>query len=461
MRYGYIPAPETIYRNIYKLLPGTLLSLSGRDRELPAPVAYWSARQAAEAGLTDPFTGTDAEACDYLDNVLRRAITQQMVSDVPLGAFLSGGVDSSTVVALMQAQSAKPVRTFTIGFAEADYNEAPFSRAVAQYLRTDHTELYVTPTEAQAVIPRLPAIYDEPFADASQIPTFLVSQLAARHVTVSLSGDGGDELFAGYGWYRRASRIWNKVGWAPPRARRMFARTLEGIPVAGWDGLFAGLRPLIPRGWRRDLNGDRVHKFAELIGRVTNVESVHEGLVSSRWSLGKPVLGATTVFNAEDKEDDWNQATDPIQRLMYRDLLRYLPDNILTKVDRASMGVSLESRAPFLDHRVVEFAWRVPFAKISRGGQGKWLLRQLLYRYLPAPLIDRPKKGFCVPIDSWLRGPLHDWAADLLSEERLRRQGFFDPQLVEQKWREHKSGRRNWQQHLWSTLMFQVWLESQ
>lgn len=462
LRYGYLPAPASIYRGISKLPPGMTLTVQVTEPAgASGPAPYWSAPEIAKVGHHSAAAESDAETIDRLDNLLREAVGQQMVADVPLGAFLSGGIDSSTVVALMQALSPRPVKTFTIGFHEARFNEAEYARQVAHHLGTDHTELYVTPAEAMAVIPRLPALYDEPFADPSQIPTFLVSQLARQQVTVSLSGDGGDELFAGYAWYFRAIRIWNRLRWVPSPVRRVVARALACVSPGGWDRAFDCFRSLVPARLARQATGDRVHKFGELIAKVRGPESVYECLVSA-W-IDPPLVGTdgAQALGRPGSEHADGMAGDPLPRLMVRDMTRYLPDNILTKVDRASMGVGLESRAPLLDHRVVEFAWRLPRHMKVRHGKGKWALRQVLSRYVPPALVERPKMGFCVPIDSWLRGPLREWAEELLEEGRLRRQGYFDPGTVRQKWQEHTTGCRNWQHHLWSVLMFQGWLESQ
>jgi asparagine synthase (glutamine-hydrolysing) len=456
MRLGYIPAPQSIYRGVFKLPPGTLLTLSA-DAPAAKPVPYWSARTAILDGLANPSILPNEEAVERLDAELRRTVREQMVADVPLGAFLSGGTDSSTVVGVMQSLSPRPVKTFTIGFREAEYDEAAHARAVAQHLGTEHTELYVTAAEARALVPDLPRMWDEPFGDPSQVPTYLVSRLAAQHVTVSLSGDGGDELFAGYRWYHRSNRLWNRLRWTPPVARHAVAAALTRVPARSWDRVLRRLTPMVPAGMRRDWTGDRVHKFADLIGGVRNVEQVYDSLTSTRWAVrGGVVLGAGEA--ADRRESD---VPDSIHRLMLRDLVGYLPDNILAKVDRASMAASLESRAPLLDHRIAEFACRVPLAQKVRDGRGKWLLRQVLHRYVPESLVGRPKMGFEVPTDHWLRGPLREWASDLLSPARLRRDGYLDAGLIRRKLNEHVSGERNWRHHLWRAVMFQTWLDAQ
>lgn len=459
MRHNSIPAPYSIYQGISKLLPGTLLTVSQQDRD-GRPVHYWDARQVVADGLAQPFMGSPDEAVDELDRLLRQAVAQQMMADVPLGAFLSGGVDSSTVVAMMQAQSSRPVRTFSIGFHEAGYNEAEHARAVAAHLGSDHTELYVTAQQALDVIPRLSSLYCEPFADSSQIPTFLVSQLARRHVTVSLSGDGGDELFGGYNRYVLGRQLWSKLSHLPAGLRAMLARLILFLPSHTWSRVLGPVQSLLPLGLSQANVGDKLHKGAAVMAAQTSAELYR--LLVSHWD--KPdelVVGGgepstvLTDLSLQPKTDNF------VHQMMALDLVSYLPDDILTKVDRAAMGVSLETRVPMLDHRVVEFAWRLPLSYKLRDGVGKWPLRQVLYKYVPRELIERPKMGFGVPIDSWLRGPLREWAEDLLSEERLRREGYFNPAPIRQKWIEHLSGKRNWQYHLWDVLMFQAWLAEQ
>jgi asparagine synthase (glutamine-hydrolysing) len=361
----------------------------------------------------------------------------------------------------MQAQSTRPVKTFTIGFHEDGYDEAAHAREVARHLGTEHTELYVTPEEAMAVIPELPALYDEPFADSSQIPTTLVSRLARESVTVSLSGDGGDELFGGYARYFQADRLWYRIGRFPRAVRATVSGTLGAISPGGWDRILGLVRPVLPRRLGRYACGERVYKLAELLVDAGHEEAVYQCL-SSKWGrAARLVRGATEPHPVITDRRTRADLGDSVGRMMYIDLIRYLPDDILTKVDRASMGIGLESRAPFLDHRVVEFAWRVPMALKFRQGQGKWLLRQVLRRYVPPALIERPKMGFCVPIGAWLRGPLKEWAGALLDGGRLHDEGFFDPRPIRRKWLEHLSGIHDWQHHLWDVLMFQAWFESQ
>ncbi len=457
LRYQYIPAPYTIYEGISKLSPGTRLTIDEAGN-VSGPVRYWSAKEAAERGVTNPLGGSDIEAVDELDDLLRDSVRMRMVADVPLGAFLSGGIDSSAVVATMQSQSDRPVRTFSIGFYEEEYSEAEHAKAVARHLGTEHTELYVTPEEAMLVIPKLPTLYDEPFSDPSQIPTYLVSQLARRHVTVSLSGDGGDELFAGYNRYFWVESIWGKVGWMPLGLRSTLAEALTAVSPQGWDRAFKKLGPVLPTKARQRIPGDKLYKLAEVL-TVKNPEAMYLNLVSLWKRPDSVVIGGSEPPVTLTDPSRWADLPDLTQRMMYLDTVTYLPDDILVKVDRASMGVSLEGRVPFLDHRLVEFAWRVPLGMKIKDGKSKWLLRQVLNQYVPNKLIERPKMGFGVPIDAWLRKPLREWAEALLDERRLRREGFFDPRPIREKWAEHLSGKRNWQYPLWDVLMFQAWLE--
>ena len=457
LRHDYIPAPHSIYKGVYKLLPGTLLTIRGFGSDA-SPKPYWSAKGAAEDGLSTPFVGTDAEAVDQLDTLLNDAVSMRMEADVPLGAFLSGGIDSSLIVAIMQANSDRPVKTFTIGFENSDFNEAESAKAVAKHLGTDHTELYVTPEEAMAVIPRLPSLYDEPFADSSQIPTFLVSQLARRKVTVSLSGDGGDELFGGYNTYLWGRSVQKNIGWMPRPLKAALAKSLNPLSRLDWNALLGGSPSVLPQSLRKkDLN-KVLQKLAGIL-KVNQREALYWVLCSYWMDPASVVVGAKEPLTPLTDPTKWAQIKEFMHVMMYLDTIMYLPDDILVKVDRASMGVSLESRVPLLDHRVVEFAWRLPLAMKVKGNTGKRPLRQLLHRYVPKHLVERPKQGFGVPVHEWLRGPMRPWAEELLDESRLNNEGYLSPAPIRQKWSEHVSGRRNWQAQMWGVLMFQSWLE--
>jgi asparagine synthase (glutamine-hydrolysing) len=461
LRHNCVPGPLSIYHGIAKLPPAHYLTVSVDSAPATQPRAYWSLREAAEAGHRHPVNGKDEkQATDELDTLLRDAVRIRTVADVPVGVFLSGGIDSSTIVALMQAQSMRPVKSFSIGFEEEGYNEAQHAKVVAKHLGTDHTELYVTPEEAMSVIPTLPGIYDEPFADSSQIPTILVSKLARKDVTVSLSGDGGDELFCGYVRYFWGRRIWNKIGGVPTGLRSAASSALTALSTDSWDRMMGGVSRLLPRSNLGEVTGDRIHKLAEVLS-VPSADVLYEGLISHWPDPDSIVHGAREPQTGPAGGDHADALKDFTARMMYRDALTYLPDDILVKVDRASMSVSLEARVPLLDHRVVEYAWRVPLSMKIRNDQGKWLLRQVLYRYVPRELIERPKMGFGVPIDSWLRGPLRDWAENLLGERKLHEGGYFDAKAIRKKWAEHLSGARNWQYWLWDVLMFQAWLDEQ
>ncbi len=462
LRLHYVPAPYSIYQGMHKLPPGTFLRLPWEEMtpgECPAPIPYWSARKVVEEEHRAPFAGSTAQALEELDWLLKDAIKQQMVADVPLGALLSGGIDSSTVVALMQAQSSRPIKTFTIGFHEDAFNEAVHAQAVARHLGTDHTELYVTAADALGVIPRLPALYDEPFADASQIPTFLVCQLARSQVTVALTGDAGDELFGGYPIYVRTQEIWDLVHLLPAWCRRVAGKFLTLLPAAFWDRLLTLLEPGLPRRLRLQPYSEKIYRLAEYLSTSSPEEIYYRQI--SQWhqplEVAREAVEYPTIITDRSR---LAALPDLMPRLMYFDLGLYLPDDILVKVDRAAMGVSLETRVPLLDHRVVEFAWRLPLSLKIRNKQGKWLLRELLCRYVPRELVERPKMGFAVPIAEWLTGPLRDWAENLLDRQRLQQDGFFYPEPIRGKWQEHLAGSPRWHQHLWNILMFQAWLES-
>lgn len=458
LRHNYIPAPYSIYRGVSKVDPGTLVRFPSGGAK-PIVESYWSAREVAVAGQEEPWRGSDAEAVAELERLISQSVGLQLEADVPVGAFLSGGIDSSLVVALAQTRSNRPVRTFSIGFEEEGYNEAQHANAVARHLATDHTELYVSSAEAMAVIPRLPQIYDEPFADSSQIPTFLVSQLARKHVTVSLSGDGGDELFAGYTRYLMGDKLWRVISVLPGFSRGILAAGLTSLSPGSWNRIAKPLLALAPKRLRYANMGDKLYKLAGMLHASPG--ETYRDLVS-HWNVpSSVVLGAREPPTRLTLTDGQPTFKSFVERGAWLDLVSYLPDDILVKVDRAAMAVSLESRIPLLDHRIIEFAWRLPLNMKMRDGEAKWLLRQVLYRHVPKTLLNRPKMGFGIPLDSWLRGPLRDWAEALLDELRLTREGYFDPAPIRKKWTEHLSGERNWHYWLWDVLMFQAWLECQ
>src|SRR5664279_1865243 len=449
MRLNYITAPHTIYEGVHKLEPGTVLTVPWGGE--PKYERFWDARQVAHAGLANPNHGSDRELTDELEALLTDAVRRRMIADVPLGAFLSGGIDSSTVVALMKAADAGPVKTFTIGFDIAGFDEAPHAAAVARHLGTDHTELTVTAQQALDIIPQLPEWYDEPFADSSQIPTYLVSAMTRKHVKVALSGDGGDELFAGYNRYQLTQRSWRGLSLLPRAARCAMAAALTSVSPDRWSRLLAFLPSRVPAQI-----GDKLHKAASVLA-LPDGDAVYRRLIT-HWEPNEVMPGTP-----EPKGIIWDaslaaEIPSLLDRMQLLDLVTYLPDDILTKVDRASMAVALEARVPLLDHRVVEFAWRLPRAAKIRGGVSKWLLRQVLYRHVPPALIERPKMGFSIPLGDWLRGPLRDWAESLLSESRLREAGLLDAQRVRQCWQDHLGG-HNREYQLWNVLMLEAWRE--
>jgi len=455
LHYGYVAAPRSIHANISKLLPAHWVRID-EGGHTEGPQAYWSAADVTARPYGGTITGTEREMSDELERLIRQAISGQMISDVPLGAFLSGGVDSSTIVALMQAQSTRPVQTFTIGFHEAEFNEARHAAEVAVHLGTDHTELYVTAREAIEVIPQLAGIYDEPFADSSQIPTILVSRLARRKVTVSLSGDGGDELFAGYGRYANADSLWRRLDRLPLQLRRGLASALRGIGPATLNRIGSVLDPFLSLPMRSGLFADRAYKAADVL-TMPSVAAVHERLVA-RWPEPSAVLRQGASLPQHHRAL-YALHENKIEAMMATDLVTWLPDDVLAKLDRASMSVSLESRIPLLDHRVVEFAWKLPLSARIGGGTSKRLLRRVLERHVPRHLFERPKMGFSMPVGEWLRGPLRAWAEPLLAEVRLSGDGIFDPVPVRQAWRQHLEGRRDLHLPLWTILMFQTWMD--
>ena len=508
MRFTYVPAPYSIYQNIFKLEPGCMLSIDtdfstnsigNINPALPqvgklfeavhAPTAssaplrppavqgglrmhrWWSLASVVEAGAQNQISSED-EALETLEQRLKDSVRMQSLADVPLGAFLSGGVDSSCIVALMNAQASSPVKTFTVGFEEAGFDETPYARAVAKHLGTAHNELFVSAIEAQGVISDLPAMYDEPFADSSQIPTYLVCKAARQQVTVAISGDAGDELFGGYNRYFWGPRIWDRLAWMPYPARQVLGAAIQAVPTAGWDFLSRPVNALLPASKNFVRVGDRFHKLAARLGGVQNLDELYNSLVSEWQDPAQLVKGAGSENDGEIDcnlrepasmlSDPWPAAgAEQFQlRMMYRDTMTYLPDDILCKVDRAAMATSLETRVPFLDHRVAELAWRLPLNMKIRNGQGKWALRQILYKYVPKELIDRPKAGFSIPIGQWLRGPFKDWAEAMLDEKRLEVEGYFYPKPIREKWLQHLSGRYDHTASLWAVLMFQSWLDS-
>lgn len=453
LRYGYVPAPWSIYRGIYKLRPAHYLVVREGGRLIPEPVCYWDLPRLAEdkAPVAGNSPDDPSALAEGLEELLHDAVRQRMVADVPLGAFLSGGYDSSAVVAFMQANSHRPVKTFTIGFHETAYNEAGHASAVADRLGTDHTELYVSPEQCMEVIPKLPQIWSEPFSHASQIPTYLVSELARQTVSVSLSGDGGDELFAGYTRHVSGVSAWEKTAFLAPRTRYWLGKVMAGTARA--TGVLESMPGLsaIPQVLAR------IDKLAFAMQSGSG-DGYYKKLVSHWQTPGSIVIGADEPHTVLDQIGRTSGLSTLRERMLLFDSMTYLPDEVLAKLDRASMAVGLEARVPFLDHRLVEFAWEVPMSLKVRNGQGKWLLRQVLYRYLPAELIDRPKQGFTVPMGPWLRGPLREWAEGLLDANRLRQQGWFDPAPILQCWQEHVSGKGRWNERIWDVLMFQAWL---
>lgn len=457
LRHNYIPAPYSIFKNIYKLLPGHYLELSETDLKkslLPNSKCYWSMADTAIYGINNQFTQSNADIQNNLENHIKSSVKKQMISDVPIGAFLSGGIDSSTIVALMQSQSNIPIRTFTIGFNEDDYDEAKYAKNIARHLGTDHTELYISSKKAIETIPKLPTIYDEPFSDSSQIPTFLVSQLAHKHVKVALSGDAGDELFCGYNRYLMSKKFQFLLKLMPLFSRKFLASGLQSVSPKAWNSISR----LLPGINKYNNFGDKIHKMANALG-VKTLNDLHYNLCSN-WHTPTDVVSHSkelgtflTQFKPQLK------GLNPEQEMMALDFLNYLPDDILVKVDRAAMASSLETRTPFLDHNLIEYVWKIPQSLKLKNGQGKWILRQILNKYVPQNLTDRPKMGFGVPIDVWLRGPLRDWAESLLNEKKLKQEGYFNSQLIRNKWEEHLSNKKNWQHHLWSVLMFEAWID--
>ncbi|MHB8528929.1 MAG: asparagine synthase (glutamine-hydrolyzing) [Caulobacteraceae bacterium] len=449
-RYGYVPAPLSIYEDVHKLPPGCRLDWRAGEAAVVTP--YWRLSDLVEAGRSQPLTDTRA-ATSELDGLLRTVVGEQMISDVPLGVFLSGGIDSSTIAAVMQQVSPVPVKTFTIGFASPEFNEAEHAAAVARHLKTDHTEHYVTGADARAVVPGLGAVYDEPFADPSQIPTLLLSAMARRHVTVCLTGDGGDEMFAGYVRYTGAPRLWNAIARIP--MRRGLAALIGATPLPVLEAGLGFLRPLARQYASRGMLGPSVRRAAGWIGAASQ-EELYERTMSA-WTEPEDLMAGPSLPPAR-----WRPASpefeDDLEAMQWRDSVDYLPGDILCKVDRAAMAHSLETRVPLLDRRVADFAWRAPASMKIRGGVGKWLLRQVLHRYVPRALIERPKLGFSVPLHAWLTGDLRDWAESLISPAMIRRQGLLNPKPIEKLWKSYLAGDTSADHKVWTLLMFQSWL---
>ncbi|MDB4085784.1 asparagine synthase (glutamine-hydrolyzing) [Amylibacter sp.] len=471
LRFMYVPAPRSIHPGLYKLEPGTILTIDGAPPAGPPeqPIRpggrhgsisihrYWDLNAEIDAGAQNQIED-EGDAVAVLGDVLSKVIQRQMISDVPLGAFLSGGVDSSAIVALMQEQSAQPVQTFTIGFDEAAFDESPYAATVAHHLGTVHTKVRVTDADARDVIPHLPQLYDEPFADSSQIPTHLVCRAARQNVKVALTGDGGDELFGGYNRYFWAPKIWNRFALIPYPFRQGLGKVIRSVPLSIWDTAGSKYNRLRSESNGISRLGDKAHRLGHRLRNVKTTDDLYRSLVSE-WTLEAGIMpGIYKDPNSQlDDPLSENCVDDPAMLMMVQDMRSYLPDDILCKVDRAAMGVGLETRTPFLDYDVIALSTRLPMAMKIRDGQGKWALRQVLYKHVPREIIERPKAGFAIPIGIWLRGPLRDWAEELLSHKQLKKDGFFDPDVVRQTWAEHLSERRDWTTRLWAILMFQAW----
>jgi len=450
LRFSYIPGPATIYRDVFKLPPGSVLrACLGREHSI---TPYWTLLSAVQRGLAGRFSGSIEDATDRLDHLLRDVVSRRMVADVPLGAFLSGGIDSSVVVAQMQASSTVPVRTFSIGFHESGYDEAVHAKAVARHLGTDHTEFYLDAAAAKAVIPKLPAMFDEPFGDSSQIPTFLVAEMTRRHVTVALSGDGGDELFGGYPRYQAVDTIWRKLRGMPGWSRRGLGALLRAIPAGQWDRILQAF----PWKSRPARSGEKVHRVARILDART-ADEFYQMVMTQREAQSGLVPAAKGTIGLGLSKALAAVLPDFVERMQYFDTMTYLAEDIMAKVDRTTMAVSLEAREPLLDHRLVEFAWTLPKQYKFANGQGKWLLRQVLFRYVPLELVERPKMGFSIPIDEWLRGVLREWAEDLLDEQRLQADGLLASSIVRRLWSEHQARVRNHSTIFWNLLMLQAW----
>jgi len=459
-RHNCIPSPYSIYEGINKLIPGSYLTLDFKDigkAKSAKPTPFWQLNDAIRFSKENAFQGTAEEAIEEVEFQLNKSVKQQMLSDVPLGAFLSGGIDSSTIVALMQKNSMDPVKTFTIGFDNNDFDEAIYAKEVAKHLGTDHTELYLSPDDAMSVIPSLSSMYCEPFSDSSQIPTYLVSKLASESVVVSLSGDGGDEIFGGYNRYTEGQKVWSNFNKLPKSIRHTSGALLTSFSPRIWDRAFSTAKYLLPRKFRFTSPGDKAHKLAEVLYQDTQ-EEFYKTLCSHWKDPENIVLNSKEYPTLLTNETGWLGSNNFIENMMAMDTNTYLADDILVKVDRAAMACSLETRIPMLSKNVVQSAWSLPLDLKIRDGVGKWPLRQVLYKHVPKDLIERPKQGFGMPLGDWLRGPLHEWASDLLNKENLTNSGYINPEPVMKLWDEHSKGERNWQYQLWDVLMFETWL---
>ncbi len=463
LRHSYIPTPYSIYHGIKKLLPGSFCSVGVKEvkeKQAPKPRQFWDLETVALQGISSPLSGPIENVTDQLEKVLSDAVSRRMISDVPLGAFLSGGIDSSLIVALMQKISDKPVKTFSIGFDETGYNEADSAKQVARILGTDHTELYVTPQQAIDVIPQLPVLFDEPFADSSQIPTFLVSKMTRKYVTVALSGDGGDEMFAGYNRHFWGRYLWEKLENKPVILKKIFKGVINSFSPSTWNSIFSRLNFVLPKAMKQTMPGDKLAKLSSVLASENKKEFYYN--LTSWWqrtdTLVKEAKEPRTLLNSFSK---WPDIEDFTQLMQFMDMKTYLTDDILTKVDRSSMGASLEARAPLLDREVLRFSWKIPLEMKIQPHSGKIILKKMLARYLPEYIFDRPKSGFGLPLDQWLRSDLSDWANDLLSADRLRKQDYFNVGAVKKAWNDHLAGKCNMQYHLWNILMFQAWLENE
>ena len=461
LKMNYIPHPHSIFKGISKLNPGCLIKikLNGKEFEYSKKIEYWSLEKSVLEGKNEKFNGSDVEAVDTLEKILKDSISGQMISDVPLGAFLSGGIDSSCITAIMQSMSSDRVKTFSIGFDEKEYDEAVYAKKVASFLGTEHTKLTITPLDALQVIPRMPSVFDEPFADSSQIPTLLLAELTRKKVKVSLSGDGGDELFGGYNRYIFASNLWNKISIFPRPVRRLISRSINTLSISKTKLLIKIIESII---WRRQRTPNLEQKIKKVMSILScnDLDEFYE-VITTNWANSEELIKGLNLVEKQDLKRAVPVGLSSIEKMMYLDLKEFLPGDILVKVDRTAMAVSLETRVPFLDHRVIDFSMKLPFEYKIRNGQGKWILRELLHKYLPKNLIDRPKMGFGVPLSEWLRGPLKEWLYDLLNEDQIKREGIFDHKPIKEKLNEHFAGKGNWENELWNITMFQAWLSYQ